>query len=83
MLRSRQRADIAQELENLDREYGIKEKSKPKEMDTKAIMEDLKAKREALDTAIADIKTAIQQSKTVSQPYKDDPDEEEPVWVKR
>ncbi|XP_065945086.1 uncharacterized protein [Magallana gigas] len=83
MLRSRQRADIAQELENLDREYGIKEKSKPKEMDTKAIMEDLKAKREALDTAIADIKTAIQQSKTVSQPYKDDPDEAEPVWVKR
>ncbi|XP_078313960.1 uncharacterized protein LOC111130338 isoform X1 [Crassostrea virginica] len=83
MLRSRQKADIAQELENLDREYGIKEKSKPKEMDTKAIMEDLRAKREALDTAIADIKTAIQQSKTTTQPYNDDTDEEGPVWVKR
>ncbi|XP_056021840.1 uncharacterized protein LOC125649227 isoform X6 [Ostrea edulis] len=83
MLRSRQKADIAQELESLDREYGLKEKSKPKEMDTKAIMEDLKAKREALDTAIADIKTAIQQSKTATQPYKEDLDEDEPVWVKR
>ncbi|XP_061172887.1 uncharacterized protein LOC133182164 isoform X5 [Saccostrea echinata] len=82
-LRSKQKADLDQELENLDREYGIKEKSKPKEMDTKAIMEDLKSKREALDTAIADIKTAIQQSKTTTQPYKDDTDEDEPVWVKR
>lgn len=59
MLRFRQRVDIVQELENLDREYGIKEKSKLKEMDIKVIMEDLKVKREAFDTVIVDIKIVI------------------------
>lgn len=59
MLRFRQRVDIVQELENLDREYGIKEKSKLKEMDIKVIMEDLKVKREVFDTVIVDIKIVI------------------------
>lgn len=59
MLRFRQRVDIVQELENLDREYGIKEKSKLKEMDIKVIMEDLKVKREAFDIVIVDIKIVI------------------------
>lgn len=59
MLRFRQRVDIVQELENLDREYGIKEKSKLKEMDIKVIMEDFKVKREAFDTVIVDIKIVI------------------------
>lgn len=59
MLRFRQRVDIVQELENLDREYGIKEKSKLKEMDIKVIMEDLKVKREVFDIVIVDIKIVI------------------------
>lgn len=59
MLRCRQRVDIVQELENLDREYGIKEKSKLKEMDIKVIMEDFKVKREAFDIVIVDIKIVI------------------------
>lgn len=59
MLRFRQRVDIVQELENLDREYGIKEKSKLKEMDIKVIMEDFKVKREAFDIVIVDIKIVI------------------------
>ncbi|XP_050400153.1 golgin subfamily A member 6-like protein 22 isoform X2 [Patella vulgata] len=61
------------------------EVEKPKEIDAQAIMTDLKAKREALDSAIADIKTAIQQSKGVAlqtSKYSSDP-EEEPVWVMR
>lgn len=59
MLRFRQRVDIVQELENLDREYGIKERSKLKEMDIKVIMEDLKVKREVFDIVIVDIKIVI------------------------
>lgn len=59
MLRFRQRVDIVQELENLDREYGIKEKSKLKEMDIKVIMEDLKVKRKVFDIVIVDIKIVI------------------------
>lgn len=59
MLRFRQRVDIVQELENLDREYGIKEKSKLKEMDIRVIMEDLKVKREVFDIVIVDIKIVI------------------------
>lgn len=59
MLRFRQRVDIVQELENLDREYGIKEKSKLKEMDIKVIMEDLKVKWEVFDIVIVDIKIVI------------------------
>lgn len=59
MLRFKQRVDIVQELENLDREYGIKEKSKLKEMDIKVIMEDLKVKREVFDIVIVDIKIVI------------------------
>lgn len=56
-------------------------------MDAQAIMDDLKMKREALDMAIADIKSAIQRSKTVSleASYCPEPEVEEtqPVWVKR
>merc|ERR1711971_372865 len=63
-LREKQKAEIAQELEQLEKQYDTD--SKPKEMDAEAIMEDLKAKREALDIAIADIKNAIQNSKGVS-----------------
>ena len=56
-------------------------------MDAQAIMDDLKMKREALDMAIADIKSAIQRSKSMSleSPYSNqqDLDEPQPVWVKR
>ncbi|ESP03606.1 hypothetical protein LOTGIDRAFT_171256 [Lottia gigantea] len=59
---------------------------KPKKIDAQAIMTDLKAKREALDSAIADIKCAIQQSKGValqSSKYSTEPQPEEPIWVMR
>ncbi|KAK3097314.1 hypothetical protein FSP39_008573 [Pinctada imbricata] len=87
LLHKRQKADLAQELLNLEREYGMLEStpSKPKEMDAEAIMEDLKAKREALDIAIADIKSAIQSSKGVllKSPGKVENSQEDPIWVKR
>ena len=59
--------------------------SPPREMDAQAIMEDLRAKREALDMAIADIKTAIQRSKQVAleSPHTVLQEETAPVWVKR
>lgn len=49
-------------------------------------MNDLKAKREALDMAIADIKSAIQRSKQVAlqSPYDNhQSDQNEPVWIRR
>lgn len=47
-------------------------------------MEDLKAKREALDIAISDIKSAIQNSKGAAMKSgQQDGDNDEPVWVKR
>ena len=55
------------------------------EFDTHTIMDDLKAKREALDIAIADINSAIQHSKQVSMesPYAFHMDSVEPVWIPR
>ncbi|KAH9508428.1 hypothetical protein Btru_055213 [Bulinus truncatus] len=80
MLKSKQKSAVEQELKN-------DEESCPKEMDAQAIMDDLKMKREALDMAIADIKSAIQRSKNMSleAPYSanQDHDETQPVWVKR
>ena len=59
----------------------------PRDMDAQAIMNDLKAKREALDMAIADIKSAIQRSKQVAlaSPYDSEQQGEatEPVWIRR
>ncbi|CAG5134882.1 unnamed protein product, partial [Candidula unifasciata] len=63
------------------------EDCRPKEMDAQAIMHDLKMKREALDMAIADIKSAIQRSKSMSleSSYSSqaEPEASQPVWVKR
>ena len=59
---------------------------RPRDMDAQAIMNDLKAKREALDMAIADIKSAIQRSKQVAlqSPYETQQKEAtEPVWIPR
>ena len=58
----------------------------PRDIDAQAIMNDLKAKREALDMAIADIKSAIQRSKQVAlqSPYESQQGEAtEPVWIRR
>lgn len=56
-------------------------------MDAQAIMDDLRQKREALDMAIADIKSAIQRSKSMSlkspNSSQQEFDETQPVWVKR
>lgn len=48
-------------------------------------MNDLKAKREALDMAIADIKSAIQRSKQVAlqSPFTQQLEATEPVWIRR
>ena len=73
-----------QELEK--KLYGVDCASmKPREMDAEAIIDDLKLKREALDNAILDIKTAIQKSKGVSleAPYKGEEEASDPIWVKR
>ena len=77
-LQRKQQQELEEKLQNLE------QACKPREMDAQAIMDDLKLKREALDSAIADIKTAIQKSKGVAleAPYKDDEDGG-PVWVKR
>ncbi|KAJ8304322.1 hypothetical protein KUTeg_017905 [Tegillarca granosa] len=79
MLRKKQKAEVEQEMLNLE------SPDKPKEIDAQAIMEDLKAKREALDLAISDIKSAIQKSKGISlqSPYKEESENSEPVWVMR
>ncbi|XP_021362187.1 uncharacterized protein LOC110456002 isoform X3 [Mizuhopecten yessoensis] len=80
MLRKKQKSDIEQEMLTTP-----KEDSKHKQLDAEAIMEDLKAKREALDLAIHDIKSAIQNSKGISlkSPFKENNQEEEPIWVMR
>ncbi|XP_069137257.1 dentin sialophosphoprotein-like isoform X2 [Argopecten irradians] len=80
MLRKKQKSDIEQEMLTTP-----KEDSKHKQLDAEAIMEDLKAKREALDLAIHDIKSAIQNSKGIAlkSPYKEAQEEEEPIWVMR
>lgn len=58
---------------------------KPREMDAEAIIDDLKLKREALDNAIHDIKSAIQKSKGIAleATYKEEEDCSDPIWVKR
>ncbi|KAK7499688.1 hypothetical protein BaRGS_00009029 [Batillaria attramentaria] len=62
-------------------------KEGPRDIDAQAIMNDLKAKREALDMAIADIKSAIQRSKQValqpSYPGAPQAESSEPVWIRR
>ncbi|XP_064609713.1 uncharacterized protein LOC135473760 isoform X2 [Liolophura sinensis] len=84
LLRRRQRAELMQGLEQL--ENGDSPEG-PKDIDAQAIMEDLKAKREALDMAIADIKSAIKNSKGValsSPPLENElGNGGEPVWVMR
>ncbi|XP_071115881.1 uncharacterized protein [Haliotis cracherodii] len=83
ILKQRQKQDIEQELKNSeDKDHS---ESRNKEMDAQAIMNDLKAKREALDMAIADIKSAIQRSKGVAlqSSYQQEDSTNEPVWVKR
>ena len=66
--------------------YGVEcAAMKPREIDAEAIIDDLKLKREALDNAILDIKTAIQKSKGVAleAPYNEGEDQSDPIWVKR
>jgi len=78
ILQKRQQEEVEKKL------YGMEcSAMKPKEMDAEAIMDDLKMKREALDHAISEIKSAIQKSKGVSMeaPYKQE--DADPIWVKR
>lgn len=79
IIKQKQKAEVEQEIANLERN------GKPAEMDAQAIMDELKAKREALDLAIMDIKSAIHKSKGVAlqSPYNDDQDNADPIWVKR
>lgn len=79
ILQKKQQEEVEKKL------YGVDCASmKPKEMDAEAIMDDLKMKREALDHAISEIKSAIQKSKGVAleAPYNED-EEADPIWVKR
>lgn len=86
LLRMKQKANVEEELmrENEDK---MPTREGPRDIDAQAIMNDLKAKREALDMAIADIKSAIQRSKQMSlQPsYQGAQQAEptEPVWIRR
>ncbi|XP_076465835.1 uncharacterized protein LOC143297390 isoform X7 [Babylonia areolata] len=88
-LRMKQKATIEQEMAKTEEEEEEEDEiSKgPRDMDAQAIMNDLKAKREALDMAIADIKSAIQRSKQVAlaSPYDTHQQGEatEPVWIRR
>ncbi|XP_059143562.1 uncharacterized protein LOC131930924 isoform X2 [Physella acuta] len=83
MLQLKQKSATEQEQEF----YKDDEDSCPKEMDAQAIMDDLKMKREALDMAIADIKSAIQRSKSMSlessYQTQQEAEDTQPVWVKR
>ena len=79
-LQKKHQAEIEKKL------YGVEcAAMKPREIDAEAIIDDLKLKREALDNAILDIKTAIQKSKGVAleAPYNEDEDQSDPIWVKR
>lgn len=78
ILQQKQQEEIEKKL------YGVEcATMKPKEMDAEAIMDDLKMKREALDHAISEIKSAIQKSKGVTVEAPPPVSEEDPVWVKR
>lgn len=78
ILQQKQQEEIEKKL------YGVEcATMKPKEMDAEAIMDDLKMKREALDHAISEIKSAIQKSKGVAVEAPSPVPEEDPVWVKR
>ncbi|GFN83508.1 amyloid beta a4 precursor protein-binding family a member 1-like [Plakobranchus ocellatus] len=86
MLQAKQKANLEEDLFHDDLEKDPSA-TKPKEMDAQAIMDDLKMKREALDMAIADIKSAIQRSKSMSleapYPSQQEVQESQPVWIKR
>ncbi|CAL1537535.1 unnamed protein product [Lymnaea stagnalis] len=81
ILKSKQKSAVQYDLPKEE------EDCHPKEMDAQAIMDDLKMKREALDMAIADIKSAIQRSKSMSlespYPSQQETEESQPVWIKR
>lgn len=78
ILQRKQQEEVEKKL------YGLEcSAMKPKEMDAEAIMDDLKMKREALDHAISEIKTAIQRSKGVAMEAPKPEVEDDPVWVKR
>lgn len=79
MLRKKQCQGVDEQLSNLD------SNGKAKEIDANAIMEDLKAKREALDLAIADIKSTIHTSKSKMRhtPQSEEENDIEPVWIMR
>nr|AAO83852.1 munc18-1-interacting protein 1 [Lymnaea stagnalis] len=84
ILKSKQKSAVQYDLPKEE------EDCHPKEMDAQAIMDDLKMKREALDmaiAAIADIKSAIQRSKSMSlespYPSQQETEESQPVWIKR
>ncbi|XP_041364862.1 uncharacterized protein LOC121380133 isoform X2 [Gigantopelta aegis] len=80
-----ERLRMQQKMESEIKRLKVSSEHKAKDMDAKAIMSDLKAKREALDLAIADIKSAIQRSKGVAlqSSYTEDANPSEPVWVRR
>jgi hypothetical protein len=66
--------------------YCLQAPKGPRDIDAQAIMNDLKAKREALDMAIADIKSAIQRSKQMALHTADTEQQgeaTEPVWIRR
>ncbi|XP_060556038.1 uncharacterized protein LOC132716731 isoform X5 [Ruditapes philippinarum] len=78
MLQKKQQEELEKKLHSLECAA-----VKPKEMDAEAIMDDLKMKREALDHAISEIKSAIQKSKGVALETPVEETEDDPIWVKR
>ncbi|XP_063433167.1 uncharacterized protein LOC134715144 isoform X9 [Mytilus trossulus] len=77
LLRKKQSQVVDEQLSNSENS------TKAKEIDASAIMEDLKAKREALDLAIADIKSTIHSSKDKIKYTPQSDEEPEPVWIMR
>ncbi|XP_076101617.1 uncharacterized protein LOC143071283 isoform X9 [Mytilus galloprovincialis] len=77
LLRKKQSQVVDEQLSNSENS------TKAKEIDASAIMEDLKAKREALDLAIADIKSTIHSSKDKIKYTPQSDEDPEPVWVMR
>ncbi|XP_052100297.1 uncharacterized protein LOC127734454 isoform X9 [Mytilus californianus] len=77
LLRKKQSQVVDEQLSNSENI------TKAKEIDASAIMEDLKAKREALDLAIADIKSTIHSSKEKIKYTPQSDEDPEPVWIMR
>ncbi|XP_071166635.1 amyloid-beta A4 precursor protein-binding family A member 2-like isoform X3 [Mytilus edulis] len=77
LLRKKQSQVVDEQLSNSENS------TKAKEIDASAIMEDLKAKREALDLAIADIKSTIHSSKDKIKYTPQSDEDAEPVWIMR